>query len=179
VLLVGLGNPGMEYELTRHNIGFQVLDAFADGTWKEDNAHKAFTAKTSVDGVTVHCLKPQTFMNKSGEAVQSYAQYYNIAPDAIFVVHDEADLPFGDIRLKQGGGTAGHNGLKSLVQHLGTDAFWRLRIGIGRGDNSQVALEDFVLGKWTESERQQLDQLIQQSIHKLHECIVAPPLDRT
>lgn len=179
MLLVGLGNPGMEFDATRHNVGFHILDTFVDDTWSQEKAHKALSANTTVDGVTVHLLKPQTFMNLSGEAVQSYASYYKIPVEAILVIHDEADLPFGDIRLKQGGGTAGHNGLKSLVQRLGTDTFWRLRFGIGRGDNPNVTLENFVLAKWTESEQQQLDQLVQQTLHKLHEFIVAPPQDHS
>ena len=178
VLIVGLGNPGMEYEATRHNIGFRILDTFFDETWKDTKNGNAQVAKTSVDGVEVYLMKPQTFMNKSGEAVQPFATYFKIDPEAVIVVHDEADIPFGEIRAKQGGGTAGHNGLKSLVQRLGTENFWRVRFGIGKSPNPNIALDDFVLGKWSEAERQQLPTLIEQTIRQLHELIVAPPQDK-
>lgn len=167
----------MEYEATRHNVGFRVLDAFVDENWKETKSGNALVAKTSIDGVETYFMKPQTFMNKSGEAIQPFAAYFKIDPEAVIVVHDEADLPFGELRSKQGGGTAGHNGLKSMVQRLGTENFWRVRFGIGRGDNSNIPLEDFVLSKWSEPERQQLPTLIEQAIHSLHELIVAPPQD--
>ena len=174
LLVVGLGNPGAQYTSTRHNIGFDIVDAFTDD-WSKAPAGNAMAAKTSIDATEVHVLKPQTFMNLSGEAVQAYAHYFKIAPEAIVVIHDEADIPFGAIKTKFDGGTAGHNGLKSIAQQLGTHAFWRIRFGVGKGSSPHVPLDQFVLAKWTEAEAQQLPQLIEQTLRHLHELIVAPP----
>lgn len=174
VLIVGLGNPGLKYEETRHNIGFKALDVFVD-EWKDSPKHKSFVSKTSIEGVEVHLIKPQTFMNKSGEAVQSYAAYFKIPTEAIIVIHDEADLPFGEVKEKLGGGTAGHNGLKSIVERLGTQDFWRIRFGISHSPNENIPLDEYVLSKWTESEAGMLPELIDNTLHKLHELIVAPP----
>lgn len=179
LLVVGLGNPGLSYEATRHNIGFAVLDAFIDASWKESRQGNALVANVSINGVDVHLLKPQTFMNLSGEAVRAYADYRHILPEEILVIHDEADIPFGEIRQKFGGGSAGHNGIKSLVQHLGSDAFWRIRFGIGKSDNPQMPLDAFVLAPWTNAEKQQLPLLIEQAIHLLHERIVTPPQEQS
>ena len=146
-LIVGLGNPGPEYAVTRHNAGFWWLDEFArehGANFRPDNKFHGLVARVSVRGHEIHLLEPQTFMNVSGRAVAALALYYKILPDQILVVHDELDLPPGGAKLKLGGGHGGHNGLKDIIAHLGTKEFWRLRIGIGHpGDRAQVV--NFVL----------------------------------
>ena len=149
-LIVGLGNPGPEYERTRHNAGFRFLDALADkngGTFRNEPKFKGEIARARIAGEEVWLLKPLTFMNSSGESVSAVANYYKIKPEEILVVHDELDLPPGCMKIKQGGGNAGHNGLKDISAKLSTPNFWRLRLGTGHprtlGMAQQVA--DFVL----------------------------------
>ncbi|MDO8989554.1 MAG: aminoacyl-tRNA hydrolase [Sideroxyarcus sp.] len=141
-LIVGLGNPGREYEATRHNAGFWWVDELArqhNVNFKADSKFHGLIAKANLHGQEVHLLKPQTFMNVSGRAVGAVAQFYKITPAQILVVHDELDLPPGSAKLKLGGGHGGHNGLKDIIAHLGTKDFWRLRLGIGHpGERDQV-----------------------------------------
>jgi peptidyl-tRNA hydrolase, PTH1 family len=152
VLVVGLGNPGPEYAATRHNVGWLVLDALAGGA----DFRKKFlgeTARVSLVGRECVLLRPGTYMNESGRSVQPAAAFFRVAPGDVIVVHDELDLPFGDVRLKRGGGHAGHNGLRSVVQHLGTQDFIRVRLGIGRppsdfrGDVASYVLAGFGAGE--------------------------------
>ncbi len=161
VLLVGLGNPGPQYEFNRHNIGFMALDAIAA-------QEKAAPFRAKFQGLwselagpagKVFLLKPQTYMNESGRSVAAMAKFYKIPPARIFVFHDELDLSAGKIRMKQGGGNAGHNGLKSLDAHLGTADYWRVRLGIGHpGERERV--HGHVLGDFGKSERIWLDPLL-------------------
>lgn len=141
-LIVGLGNPGKEYEATRHNAGFWWVDAVARRhhfNFKADSKFHGLIAKTGVHGREVHLLKPQTFMNLSGRSVGAVAHFYKIEPTQILVVHDEIDLPPGSAKLKLGGGHGGHNGLKDIIAHLGTKDFWHLRIGVGHpGERAEV-----------------------------------------
>lgn len=153
-LLAGLGNPGPQYRDTRHNVGFLVIDELArrwhvDG-WRE--SFQALSAKTLVGGETVLLAKPLTFMNLSGESVAGLARFYRIAPADLLVIVDEAALPLGRLRARREGSAGGHNGLKSIVQHLGTTGFPRLRIGVGRGDERRD-LANHVLGRFEASER--------------------------
>ncbi len=134
-LIVGLGNPGRQYEQTRHNAGFLLLDrlvADCGGNWVVDARFQGLLAVCSYGGRKVHMLKPQTYMNKSGESVGKVARYYKIDPCDILVVHDELDFEEGLVRIKKGGGHAGHNGLRDIIAHLGSNDFVRLRVGIGR-----------------------------------------------
>lgn len=146
-LIVGLGNPGKEYEATRHNAGFWWVDELArahGSSFRADAKFHGLIAKVTLHGHEVHLLKPQTFMNVSGRAVGAVAQFYKLEPAQILVVHDELDLPPGSVKLKLGGGHGGHNGLKDIITHLGTRDFWRLRIGIGHpGERTEVV--DYVL----------------------------------
>jgi len=148
-LIVGLGNPGREYESTRHNVGFRWVDELADGqklNYKNEAKFQGLTARGQLHGHEVLLLKPQTFMNASGRSVGSMVQFYKFSPAEILVVHDELDLPPGIARLKFGGGHGGHNGVKDIIGHLGSKDFWRLRIGIGhprdRADVSNYVLND-------------------------------------
>lgn len=145
-LIVALGNPGAEYELTRHNIAWTLVDTHRDiqtSNWK--NKFKGFYTDFNSAAGKVYVLKPQTYMNLSGESVKPLCQFFKIEPSEILVIQDELDLPFGQIHFKQGGGMAGHNGLKSITQHLGTQDYYRLRIGIGRPPKGSVS--SWVLSK--------------------------------
>ncbi len=146
-LIVGLGNPGREYEATRHNAGFWWIDEFAHAhhfAFKMESKFHGLAARGSLHGHELLLLKPQTFMNGSGRAVAALEKFYKITPQRILVVHDDLDLPPGTAKLKLGGGHGGHNGLKDIIAHLGTRDFWRLRLGIGHpGEGSDVS--DYVL----------------------------------
>lgn len=168
-LIVGLGNPGREYEATRHNVGFWWVDELADGAglnFKAEAKFHGLSARGLVQGRELILLKPQTFMNLSGRSVGALAQFYKIAPAQILVVHDELDLQPGIARLKLGGSHGGHNGLKDIIAQLGSREFWRLRLGIGHpGDRAQVS--DFVLGHPREAERELMFEAQHQSMQVL------------
>ncbi|HSW36980.1 MAG TPA: aminoacyl-tRNA hydrolase [Candidatus Saccharimonadales bacterium] len=187
VLIVGLGNPGKEYELTRHNIGSQCLDEFVSRTaemeaWVEKKDLKCLMSTGRVGETKVIAIKPSTFMNLSGEAVQAVVSFYKIPFDHILVIHDELDIPFGQIRLRIGGSSAGHNGLKSLIQQVGED-FGRVRIGVGPkkpGTNlpagRQVDSADFVLQKFPAEEQKHLPNLYREVNAILSEYIYGAQL---
>jgi PTH1 family peptidyl-tRNA hydrolase len=151
-LIVGLGNPGPKYELTRHNIGFLAIDAMADrnGVSTFKNSFQGLLARFDVATQPCVALKPETYMNKSGISVQQAAAFHKIDLDHIIVVHDELDLPLGDIRIKKGGGNSGHNGLKDITRLLG-EGFIRIRLGIGR-PTIKGTEADFVLSAFTDKE---------------------------
>ena len=169
-LIVGLGNPGREYESTRHNAGFQWVDELARAqklNFINESRFHGLTARGRVHGHEVLLLKSQTFMNVSGRAVVALALFYKILPDEILVVHDELDLPPGVARLKMGGGHGGHNGLKDIIAHLGTKDFWRLRIGIGHpGERDEVS--GYVLHDPRREERELIDDAMQQAQNIAH-----------
>ena len=150
LLVVGLGNPGREYARNRHNVGWLVADELArrhDGAWRAKFSGQV--AEVRIDGHRVALLKPETFMNESGRSVQAAAAFFKVAPDAILIVHDEGDLEPGRLQVRQGGGLAGHNGLRSIATHLGTEDFLRLRIGVGRpGRGDRRSLADYVLSNF-------------------------------
>jgi PTH1 family peptidyl-tRNA hydrolase len=154
LLVVGLGNPGREYERTRHNVGWLVADELArrlDGSWRSKFSGKL--AEVRLDGAKLALLKPETFMNDSGRSVAAAARFFKVEPDAVLVVHDDVDLEPGRLQARAGGGLAGHNGLRSLAQALGSQDFLRLRIGVGRpgrGDRRSVA--DYVLAPFDEED---------------------------
>ncbi|HUC90330.1 MAG TPA: aminoacyl-tRNA hydrolase [Patescibacteria group bacterium] len=166
VLIVGLGNPGKEYSGTRHNIGFAGIDAFTQANnfdpWIEKKDLKCLMASSMLGDTRTIAIKPTTFMNLSGEAVQAVAHFYKIPADKIVVVHDELDIPFGQIRLRKGGGSAGHNGLKSVIQQIGEN-FGRVRIGIGPKEPEQMDSADFVLAKFTSEQQKQLISLTRET----------------
>lgn len=178
-LFVGLGNPGPEYARQRHNIGFMAVDAIADkygfSAWKDKN--KGLYAEGRIGTQKIFLCKPQTFMNLSGEAIQPIAAFYKIPPENIFIFHDELDLSAGVVKVKKGGGNAGHNGLKSTSQMMGTDEYYRVRLGIGHpGDKSRVS--GYVLGNFREEEQLWLDTLLKScAIHASH--LIQKPTDYT
>jgi len=164
-LIVGLGNPGREYETTRHNVGFLWVDELArlqKLDFKSEAKFHGLTARGQLHGHEVLLLKPLTFMNVSGRSVGALVQYYKIAPAEMLVVHDELDLPPGVARLKMGGGHGGHNGLKDIIAHLGSKDFWRLRLGIGHpGERNEVS--DYVLSDPRREERELIEDAMQKA----------------
>lgn len=175
VLIVGLGNPGKEYDLTRHNVGFHVLDQFVGKQtemedWINKKDFKCHIAQGQFGDTKVFMVKPQTFMNLSGEAVQAVANFYKISPDFLAVIHDELDVNFGQIRLRTGGSAAGHNGVKSVTQHMG-EAYGRIRVGIGPKTPEQMDSADFVLQRFSAEEQGQLGNLVKESSAILTEFI--------
>jgi PTH1 family peptidyl-tRNA hydrolase len=161
-LIVGLGNPGPEYEQTRHNAGFWLVDQLAKNGLQRDKNFNALVAKTKIANEDVWLLQPQTFMNRSGQSVGALCRFYKLTPDQILVVHDELDLNPGIAKLKKGGSSGGHNGLKDITAALGTQDYWRLRIGIGhpRELSSQQAVADFVLHRPRKEEQPLIDEAI-------------------
>ncbi len=169
-LIVGLGNPGPEYEQTRHNAGFWLADnlalRFGNARLAKESRFNALAAKVCVGGQDVWLLEPQTFMNRSGQSVGALARFYKIAPENILVVHDELDLPPGAAKIKKGGSAGGHNGLKDISAALGTQDYWRLRIGIGhpRAQSSQQSVVDYVLHRPRKEEQGLIDEAIFKSL---------------
>jgi len=154
LLVVGLGNPGREYARNRHNVGHMVVEELArrhGGSWRSKFSGRI--ADVRIDSHRVALLAPDTYMNESGRSVKAAAQFYKLEPDAILVVHDESDLEPGRLQARRGGGLAGHNGLRSIVQHLGTQDFLRLRVGVGRpGRGDRRPLADYVLSDFEPEE---------------------------
>jgi PTH1 family peptidyl-tRNA hydrolase len=189
-LIVGLGNPGPEYARTRHNAGFILVDQLASrygGTFRSEPRHHGDLAKVRVDGAELWLLKPMSFMNRSGGPVHSVAGFYKVPAESILVAYDELDFPPGVIKLKQGGGAAGHNGMRDVIAQMG-DQFWRLRIGIGHpGDRAAVL--NYVLGRPSAEDSRLIDEAIgagldavsllladggQKAMHRLHTRNVPP-----
>ncbi|MRW93733.1 aminoacyl-tRNA hydrolase [Duganella sp. FT80W] len=166
-LIVGLGNPGPEYEQTRHNAGFWLVDNLANDAGarlQRESKYNAMYAKASIAGQEVYLLEPLTFMNRSGQSVGALCRFFKINADEVLVVHDELDLMPGTARLKKGGSSGGHNGLKDITAALGTQDYWRLRLGIGHPRTLNLAQQvaDFVLHR----PRREDQELIERSIEK-------------
>lgn len=163
ILLVGLGNPGDDYVLTRHNIGFLALDDFVEKTdgmeaWVQKKDLKCLLSSGRLGDCRIIAIKPTTFMNLSGEAVQAAINFYKISPDNLMVIHDDLDVDFGQIRLRRGGSSAGHNGIKSVSKHIGED-YGRIRVGIGPKKPTRITSESFVLQNFSDDEQSQLPNL--------------------
>lgn len=178
-LFVGLGNPGPDYEATRHNAGFWWIDALARElkvNLVPERSYYGLAGRTSVNGQSVWLLQPQTFMNLSGKSVASLARFFKIQPEEILVVHDELDLPPGQVKLKRGGSHAGYNGLRDIHAQLGSPDYWRLRIGIGHpGEKSEVA--NWVLKKPAPDQRTLIEDSIAHSL-KAHTAMLAGDMDK-
>ena len=180
VLIVGLGNVGKEYDLTRHNVGFNCVNAFSEThefePWIVKKDLKAQLTHKVLGDTKVILVKPTTMMNLSGEAVQAVSHFYKVEFGQIVVVHDEIDIPFGQIRMRVGGGTAGHNGIKSVAKQIG-DEFGRVRIGIQQDDNTHADMADYVLGKFTKQEQSQLSNLYRETNSILTEYVYRGKLE--
>ncbi|MDJ0805620.1 MAG: aminoacyl-tRNA hydrolase [Gammaproteobacteria bacterium] len=172
-LIVGLGNPGPEYESTRHNTGFWFVDLLArrhHAVFKAESRHHGQVCRLNLHGHDCRLLKPLTFMNRSGQSVASLANYFRILPQEILVAHDELDLPAGSIRLKTGGGHAGHNGLRDIMNALGNRDFHRLRIGIDHPNNRR-AVVDYVLTRPSKEDRESIEQNLESAADCLDDII--------
>lgn len=180
VLLVGLGNPGKKYEQTRHNAGFMCIDEFVDKSeemekWIEKKDLKCFFSTGQMGENRVIAIKPTTYMNLSGEAVQAAMNFYKITADKVAVIHDELDIDFGQIRLRRGGSSAGHNGIKSVTKHIGED-YNRIRIGVGPKQPARISSEDFVLRKFTAEQQEQLPNMTREVLAILNEYLYGTEL---
>ncbi len=173
-LIVGLGNPGAQYEGTRHNAGFWYVEQLAryhGATLQPESKFSGLTGRVLIGGQDVRLLNPTTFMNLSGQAVGAMTAFFKIPPDSILVVHDELDLPAGIGRLKQGGGHGGHNGLKSIISSLGNNPeFLRLRLGIGHPGSSKDVV-GYVLTKPSVAERQKIDAVIDEAVRIMPDAL--------
>jgi peptidyl-tRNA hydrolase, PTH1 family len=167
-MIVGLGNPGPEHLLTRHNAGFWFVDALSSklgGRWRAHTKFQGEISKVPLGGGEITLLKPATYMNRSGLSVRALCDYLKVDPKEILVVHDELDLPVGDVRFKLGGGPGGHNGVRDVITHLGPD-FWRLRIGVGHpGDKDEVI--DYVLRRAPKDEEEKLLASVDEALQML------------
>ncbi|HEX7859769.1 MAG TPA: aminoacyl-tRNA hydrolase [Verrucomicrobiae bacterium] len=174
-LVAGLGNPGAEYARTRHNAGFMAVERFGkklNADWKNEAKFQSRVARTEVRGRKVILCEPQTFMNCSGEAIAPLAAYYKVPHERILVVVDDADLTFGQIRLRAEGSSGGHHGLDSIEQQLGTRQFARLRVGIGRTERGLREITGHVLGKFSAEEAELLEKVLDRTVAQI-ECYLA------
>ncbi len=178
-LLVCLGNPGDKYENTRHNAGYMVADEIGNRNHIpiQKLKYKALTNTTEIGGQKVLVMKPVTYMNLSGEAVRQAADFYKIPAERILVISDDTALAVGKLRIRKGGSAGGHNGLKSIIQQLGTDQFPRLRLGVGEKPHPDYDLADWVLGHFTGQDKKDVDASVSRAADAV-ECILSQGLDR-
>ncbi len=179
-LIVGLGNPGKEYARTRHNVGFLVLDALAEGEkWSVSKKAQAEFVKTEINGKRVELIKPQTFMNNSGVSVAYAMKKNGVALSNLVVIHDDKDIPLGETRIQKDRGAAGHNGVVSIIEHVGTKDFMRIRVGIGvpspagRGTKGEGNTADFVLAKFTKEEQKILHGVIENVVEEITKLVLS------
>ena len=177
-LIVGLGNPGKKYEGTRHNMGFMTADILAERWSVAFSDHKglAMLGKGAMNlqgrNVKFFLAKPLTYMNDSGNAVASISAYYQIQPDHVVVIHDDMDLEFGRIKVKAGGSAGGHNGIKNIIAHLGTDVFPRVKVGVGAPSHPDYDMVDWVIGSFSAQERKIVDEALDRALDAA-ECIIS------
>ena len=172
-ILVCLGNPGREYAETRHNVGFLTADLLAEkkGAKIDRLKFKALTGTVDLGGEKVLVMKPQTYMNLSGEAVGEAARFYKIPAERVLVISDDVSLPLGKMRIRGNGSAGGHNGLKNIIQHLGTDAFPRIKVGVGAPAHPEHEMVDWVIGKFSKDERKALDDMLKKAMDAA-ECVI-------
>ncbi len=179
-MIIGLGNPGKEYANTKHNVGFMVIDAIAKELNEsvEKKQCQALTQIVNWDGEKVLLVKPQTYMNLSGQSVMELLNYYSDRIDDLLVIHDDLDLPPGQLRFKQGGGAGGHNGIKNIIAHLNSNDFDRLKIGIGK---AKYDTKDYVLTGFTGADKKAIDEAVETSVGAVKAWMtegIAPAMNR-
>ncbi len=172
-LIAGLGNPGSEYNMTRHNIGFATIDYIADkyNIQIKKLKYKALFGETNIKGEKVLFVKPQTYMNLSGESIRDFCSFYKIPPENVIIICDDISLPPGKVRIRRKGSAGGHNGLKSIIYQLNSDDFPRIKIGVGSPEHKEYELADFVLGRFTKEEIPVLEESIIKSCKAVFEII--------
>ncbi len=179
-LIVGLGNPEPKYDHTRHNIGFDAVDTLAKAwqmSWKENKRFQGlFCEGVSLYGNKIRLLKPLTYMNRSGQAVRAVTDWYKIPSHSVLVIYDDMDLPVGRLRIRLSGSAGGHNGMKSIISHLGSQKFPRLRIGIGKSDGKKQTISH-VLGKFTKDEKVVIEEVLYLSV-KAVECSLQEGIEK-
>lgn len=176
-MIAGLGNPGREYQNTRHNIGFDVIDRIADAYHIEmsDKKHKAISGRGVIDGTKVILVKPQTYMNLSGESIRQIADYYDVdTTEELIVIHDDISLDVGQIRIRTKGSAGGHNGLKNIILNLGHDRFARIKVGVGEKPKG-YDLADYVLGHFTTEERKVLETSGEHAVEAVRMVLAGDP----
>lgn len=171
-IIAGLGNPGKEYENTRHNAGFMVMDALADklGADISEKKHKALCGKAVIGGEKVILMKPQTYMNSSGEALRAASDYYKVDPENVLVIYDDISLAPGQLRVRAKGSAGGHNGIKSIIAHLGTQEFSRVRVGVGEKP-PRMDLADYVLGHFSQEEKKIMESAVKEAAEAVIEAV--------
>lgn len=191
-IIVGLGNPGQKYERTRHNLGFIVLDHFLkdfeserEGDWKSSKKFKSKTAQITWQpkaskASDIILVKPETYMNNSGMAVAAITSFYKVDPSDIWIIHDDVDLPFGSLKIRYGGASAGHRGVESIIEKLGTDKFWRFRLGIGKPRQNLnekhksvmfKGVDDYVLGEFVNGDWSKAKNLIKKTVDAIETAL--------
>lgn len=179
-LVAGLGNPGSEYARTRHNAGFMAVERFGrtfSAEWKDQSRFHSRIARLEVSGRKVILCEPQTYMNTSGEAIAPLAGFYKVPPERLLVVVDDADLPFGQIRMRGEGSSGGHHGLESIEEHLGTRQFARLRVGIGRTERGLREITSHVLGRFSADETEVLEKVLERCSSQI-ECYLTQGIQK-
>ena len=171
-IVAGLGNPGKEYENTRHNAGFTAMDALADklGVELTERKHRAYCGHAVINGEKVLLLKPQTYMNSSGESIRSAVDFYKVEPDHVIVIYDDINLEPGQLRIRAKGSAGGHNGLKSIIAHLGTQDFPRVRVGVGSRPE-KMDLVNYVLSRFSQGERRLMDDAAKEAADAVCEIL--------
>ncbi len=174
-LLVGLGNPGSKYERTRHNIGFRVMEVLSEkyqGSWDFEKKLEAECSHIFIDTTRVILIKPQNFMNVSGSAVKKALKWLGITKENMIIVYDDKDMEFGKIRFRESGSSGGHNGIKSIIEYVGSEMFDRLKIGVANEHIQKQDTADFVLGKFTKEEEDQLSGIIVRAIANIENVLI-------
>ncbi|MGN0369843.1 MAG: aminoacyl-tRNA hydrolase [Butyrivibrio sp.] len=176
-IIAGLGNPDLKYHKTRHNIGFRVLDALAKrhGISLDDKKHKGLSGKGTINGEKVILVKPMTYMNLSGECIRAVADFYKVNPENIIIIFDDISLEVGRLRIRKKGSAGGHNGIKSIIAHLGTENFPRLKFGVG-GKPEGMDLADYVLGRFSRQEEEVIDKAADNACDAV-ECMITEGCD--
>lgn len=178
IIIAGLGNPGPQYAMTRHNTGFMAIDALASNyniSFKASKDRRYEVGEGMVSNQPILLLKPLTYMNKSGQAINHILNYYNISPSSLLVVHDDIDIPLGSLKFTRGGGAGGHNGIRSIITSIGTDIFPRLKIGVGR-PAGPVPIDQYVLSGFTKVEKDMLQKVLTMALEGII-CFVQKGID--